>query len=168
MHHAKSAVSQSSTRKSSRRKSFSSSTARSKRAATDVASEPGLDDETRKEQRLFFPVAKVHDIILTSLKTFITKSNDTSEVSIDASKPQQKMALEISDDIKERVKCLFRETENNRYKLVVYVIIGETPHTDFICASRFMWDKTVDNFAEASFRWKNVFAVAMAYGVYFD
>ncbi|KAH3698985.1 dynein light chain Tctex-type 5-like [Dreissena polymorpha] len=70
----------------------------------------------------------------------------------------------ISDRIKQQVKAL----GHPRFKIVCIVTIGQfkasNPSLSF--TSRFIWNDKVDNFAEATFKSRDLFGVALVYAVY--
>ncbi|XP_052777348.1 dynein light chain Tctex-type 5-like [Mya arenaria] len=72
----------------------------------------------------------------------------------------------ISDRIKQQCKALGYP----RYKIVAIVAIGQSQesHPSLSFTSRFIWNEKYDNFAEASFKSKHLFGVALVYAVYVD
>jgi len=52
--------------------------------------------------------------------------------------------------------------------VVTYVIVGDDVNTDIICASRFMWDESTDNFVEATLKADHAYITAIVFGVYFE
>ena len=75
-----------------------------------------------------------------------------------------KQALLLSNALNMRMKDL----KMPRYKLVCHVIIGEGENADVGSVSRCLWDSSTDSFATASFSNGSIYAVATAYGVYFE
>ena len=70
----------------------------------------------------------------------------------------------LTDVIKTRVK----QMNMPRYKIVCNVIIGQKQHQAIRCASRCLWNHSLDNCASASFENSTLFAMATVYGVYFE
>lgn len=70
----------------------------------------------------------------------------------------------LVDLIKTRVKDL----GFNRYKYIVTVTIGQDCNQGVHVVSRCLWNKSTDNYAEASFNKNGLFAVASVYASYFE
>ena len=68
----------------------------------------------------------------------------------------------IADAIRSRLKALGLP----RYKFIVQLVIGENKGQGFRMATKCLWDSATDDFASEDYRNDNVFAVAVAYGVY--
>ncbi|KAH9488280.1 Tctex1 domain-containing protein 1-B [Bulinus truncatus] len=72
---------------------------------------------------------------------------------------------QISDVIKGRVKDL---GFSPRYKFVCVVTIGQYRNQGIAVASRSVWNPETDNFATASFKSGDLFAVANMFATYFE
>ena len=68
----------------------------------------------------------------------------------------------IADAIRSRLKALGLP----RYKFIVQLVIGENKGQGFRMATKCLWDSATDDFASEDYRNDNIFAVAVAYGVY--
>jgi len=68
----------------------------------------------------------------------------------------------IADAIRSRLKALGLP----RYKYIVQVVIGENKGQGFRMATKCLWDGSTDDYASEDYKNDNIFAVAVAYGVY--
>ena len=68
----------------------------------------------------------------------------------------------IADTIRTRLKALGLP----RYKYIVQVVIGENKGQGFRMATKCLWDQSSDDFAAEEYKNDNIFAIAVAYGVY--
>lgn len=76
----------------------------------------------------------------------------------------QRMSKMLADTIKTRLK----DFKWMRYKLVVYVVIGENREQNVLAGSRFLWSTETDTYASTKFVSKSIFALAVCYGIYYD
>lgn len=76
----------------------------------------------------------------------------------------QRMSKMLADTIKTRLK----DFKWMRYKLVVYVVIGENREQNILAGSRFLWSTETDTYASTKFVSKSIFALAICYGIYYD
>ncbi|EGD72396.1 hypothetical protein PTSG_00416 [Salpingoeca rosetta] len=76
----------------------------------------------------------------------------------------RQMSKTLSTIITNRVKAL----EYTRYKIVTVVALGEAADQGVTVASRCLFDKDKDNFASASYRNSNLYAVATVYACYYE
>ena len=68
----------------------------------------------------------------------------------------------LADMIKEKVKALHYD----RYKIVTWVVIGQKGCNDIRIASKGVWDKDNDNYAEAVYENKSLYALGVCYAIY--
>ncbi|XP_045160963.2 dynein light chain Tctex-type 5-like [Mercenaria mercenaria] len=78
----------------------------------------------------------------------------------------QRLTIAMSDRIKQQVRALGQA----RFKIVVIVSIGQQQdtHPSMSFTSRCIWNDKLDNFAEATFENKHLYAVALVYALYTD
>lgn len=78
----------------------------------------------------------------------------------------QRLTRSMSDRIKQQVKALGQ----HRFKIVVIVSIGQQQdaHPSMSFTSRCIWNDKLDNYAEATFKNKHLYAVALVYATYAD
>ena len=74
----------------------------------------------------------------------------------------------LSHDLCTMIKDKTKTMEFERYKLVVQVILGQDTEDSVQVASRCLWDQDSDNFAAATFRNSNLYAVGIVYGMHLD
>lgn len=78
----------------------------------------------------------------------------------------QRLTISMSDRIKQQIRALGQA----RYKIVVIVSVGQLqesqPSMSF--TSRCIWSDKLDNFAEATYSNKHLYAVALVYALYAD
>lgn len=74
------------------------------------------------------------------------------------------MALELCEDVKQRVK----ELNIPRYKLVLQAVIGEVKGQGAYIASRCLWDSNTDCYASFSMKNSSLFCVLMVFGLYLE
>lgn len=113
----------------------------------------------RLEPDQAFPVGKVREIATDILESHLKGlPYDKDECT--------KLSKTLTDTIKHEVKGL----GNPRYKIVVVVAIGQVMDSvPSICfTSRCIWNDKHDNFIEATYKNKKLYAVALVYGVYAD
>ena len=76
-----------------------------------------------------------------------------------------RLACSVSEIIREEVKSL----QMPRYKLVVKLLMGPASGaSELKVASRSVWNPENDNFASATFQSKDLFALALVFGIYFE
>ncbi|XP_067846697.1 dynein light chain Tctex-type protein 2B [Heptranchias perlo] len=73
-------------------------------------------------------------------------------------------AVELAECVKKAVKALGYE----RYKIVCYLVLGETRASDLSCSSRAVWSPTVDTYAEFCFQNDSLFALCLVFAVYHE
>ena len=78
----------------------------------------------------------------------------------------QRLTIAMSDRIKQQVRALGQA----RFKIVVFVSIGQQQdsHPSMSMTSRCIWNDKLDNYAEATFANKHLYAVALVYALYAD
>nr|XP_006818554.1 PREDICTED: tctex1 domain-containing protein 1-B-like [Saccoglossus kowalevskii] len=113
--------------------------------------------KTEPDEEIVFDSCKVRKVLEETLAHYLhDKTYDASGSKV--------MSTKISELIKHRVK----DMGYNRYKIVVNVFIGELKGQAFQLVSRSIWNSNTDSFSSASYRNKNLFSVALVYGVYFE
>ncbi|XP_022100952.1 tctex1 domain-containing protein 1-like [Acanthaster planci] len=70
----------------------------------------------------------------------------------------------LSEEIKHKVKLLCFE----RYRLVVFIQVGQIEGADTMVISRCVWNTETDCYATATFQNGWVYAIATTYGIYLD
>lgn len=113
----------------------------------------------RMEPDNTFPVGKVKEIAYDILESHLKGlPYDNEECT--------KLSRTLADTIKQQVKAL----GNPRYKIVAIVAIGQVmdtfPSVSF--TSRCIWNDKLDNFVETVYKNRQLYAVALVYGVYAD
>lgn len=73
-------------------------------------------------------------------------------------------ACSLSTDIKDGIKKL----NNPRHRIICQVIITQAAGQGLESASRFLWDDKTDNHTSVVYKGKDLVAIAMIYGVYFE
>lgn len=74
----------------------------------------------------------------------------------------------LSKDLSALIKSRIREMDFERYKLVCTLSIGQNKGQGLEITSRFIWNTSTDNYATATYKNKDMFAVATVYGLYMD
>ena len=113
----------------------------------------------RLEPDQAFAVAKVREISTDILESHLKGLPYDNEEC-------PKLSKTLADTIKQQVKAI----GNPRYKIVVIVAIGQVMDTlPSVCfTSRCIWNDKLDNFVESTYKNKQLYAVALVYGVYAD
>lgn len=75
-----------------------------------------------------------------------------------------KLACELSEKVKDRMK----ELNFARHKIAVNVMVGQAADQGMEVASRCVWDHKTDNHVSVSYKNKNLFVIALIYGVYYE
>lgn len=75
-----------------------------------------------------------------------------------------RLCAELADTIRDKVKLL----NFSRHKLVCDVTIGEARKQGLELASLCLWDTKSDDFVSVSYRNRDLFAVAIIYGIYYE
>ncbi|KAL4236043.1 Tctex1 domain-containing protein 1 [Mactra antiquata] len=106
-----------------------------------------------------FPIYEAKKIANSVLKNYL----DGKEYNKDEC---QRLTRAMSDRIKMQVKALGYP----RFKIVVIVSVGQEQetHPSMSFTSRCMWNDKLDNFAEATFKSRQLYAVALVYATYAD
>lgn len=73
-------------------------------------------------------------------------------------------SVELCSEIRKALK----ELKMPRYKLIVQVTIGENSGQDLRVSSKSLWDVNLDNWGNAVFVNRSIFAVAMIFGCYYE
>ena len=68
----------------------------------------------------------------------------------------------LADMIKEKVKSL----RYDRYKIISWVVIGQKGCNDVRIASKGLWDKHNDTYADAVYENRSLYAMGVCYGIY--
>lgn len=79
-----------------------------------------------------------------------------------------RMSTTMSDKIKQQIKTI--APENSRFRIVIIVAIGQAQETNpsLSFTSRCIWNDKLDNYAQATFKSKHLYAVALVYVLYKD
>eukprot|EP00118_Oscarella_pearsei_P001164 m.6759 g.6759 ORF g.6759 m.6759 type:complete len:188 (+) comp16809_c0_seq1:96-659(+) len=144
---------------SGRRGSFMEETEVDKftRSAMSKAPRPKMFENTyRMEPPRKFPYDVVVQIISETLEKYL-KGKDY----------EYKFAIEITKTISEEIKDAVKDLHVDRYRVLSLVYVGSTP-TDARVFSRCLWQEKFDSAASASFKSKSLFAVGIAFGVYYE
>ena len=72
--------------------------------------------------------------------------------------------VDVTRAIEERI----RDLEFPRYKVVVQVVVGQNKGQGVNAVSRCLWSVETDTWTSSSYKNASLFAVAMAFGVYFE
>ncbi|XP_035699537.1 tctex1 domain-containing protein 1-like [Branchiostoma floridae] len=139
----------------SRRMSFAgtSQSSRGKRAKTKQENTYKMTPDEGKK----FSPTKVEGVMNMVLQQYL--ENEKYDPNTSAN-----LTTILADVIKNRVK----ELNFPRYKIVSHVCIGQTDNNTVELGSRCLWDQSNDNYATVTYRNESLFAVATAYGVYFE
>ncbi|XP_045198547.2 dynein light chain Tctex-type 5-like [Mercenaria mercenaria] len=104
-----------------------------------------------------FSVAKVEKAV----KELFEDELEGVEYSHDTS---SKLACEISEKVKERVK----DFNFARFKISVNVIVGQVDDQGMEVVSRCVWDDKLDRSVCVTFKNKSLYVIALIFGVYFE
>ena len=74
------------------------------------------------------------------------------------------LAQVLSDEIKTKIK----ELAYPRHRIICHVMIASQEQPTLTCASRFLWNSSVDNYVTTSYKGYDFYAVASVYGVYLE
>lgn len=80
---------------------------------------------------------------------------------------QPESASEISRQLAEDIKAKLKTTLPQQYKLVVQVLLGEQKGQGIAMGFRGFWDVETDNVARETFVNDSIFAVGIAYAMYY-
>lgn len=75
-----------------------------------------------------------------------------------------KLACELSEKVKDKMK----ELCFSRHKIAVNVMVGQAADQGMEVVSRCVWDHKTDNSVSISYRNKNLFVIALIFGVYYE
>lgn len=106
-----------------------------------------------------FPTKKAEDILKN---TFLTNLLDTKY----NGETCKNLTIQITETVKTQVKAELGS--NNRFKIVVLVIIGANYGQGARVASRCLWYPQYDRFAQYEYHNESLFAVGVVYGVYYE
>ncbi|KAK0069810.1 tctex1 domain-containing protein 1-B [Biomphalaria pfeifferi] len=105
-----------------------------------------------------FQPSKAQQVMKEVLQSYLSSEKYNTEIC-------GNIVGQISDVIKGRVKSL---GFSPRYKFVCVVTIGQHRNQGVAVASRCVWNPETDNFATASFKSGDLFAVANIFATYFE
>ena len=114
-----------------------------------------LENTYKTEPDECFEVHEVHKLIQNVLKKYLEHQE------YDGPLMGQKSRT-LSDMIKEKVKALHYD----RYKIITWVVIGQKGCNDIRIASKGLWDKDNDTYAEAVYENRSLYALGVCYGIY--
>ena len=123
----------------------------------DFPKPPQLENTYQLDPGVRFNVKLVETVMQQILESRLQHA----QYSDDAAKT---LTTELTDTIKVKIKTL----GFSRHKLVCHVIIGPVGGQCVRVASRCVWDEKHDDYASTSYTNSSLFAVAMAYGIYFE
>ncbi|TRY97562.1 hypothetical protein DNTS_002597 [Danionella cerebrum] len=104
-----------------------------------------------------FPVTVVKDILKDVLSSYLLEEKYEPELC-------RQMTKTISEVVKARVKDLMVP----RYKIIVFISIGQIRDQNIRMGSRCLWDEAHDNFSSHTFKNNSLFATATVFCVYFE
>jgi len=117
-----------------------------------------MENSYQLEPTSMFPITESKNIIREVLHKYLDdKIYNQDECTI--------LSTKIADEIKALVK---KSLKSNRYKIVSYVVIGQTDQATINLASRCIWNDKFDTRAEGTFKSSTLYAVAMVYGLYLE
>ena len=127
-------------------------------AVSRVASTPAKAHRQENTYRIspaeHFPCAKVQEVVRDVLSS---RLRDVEYDPRDTGLPQ-----ELAELIKQKTKAL----GPSRYKLVSFVMVGQKSTATLSFASRCSWNEQYDNYTEASYENKSLYATGIVYSVY--
>ena len=138
---------------------FSASTTRSG-VAGGTNTEQGrgntkMENTYRVEPSSDFPIRPVKKVIEDIFQKHLEdKTYNPNESNI--------LAKDLAGSIKSKIKALACP----RYKVTVFVVLGQSKGTSINFASRCAWNEKHDRFIEHKYSTGSLFAVALVYGVY--
>jgi len=106
-----------------------------------------------------FPTKKAEDIMKNVFLTHLLDSKYNSDTC-------KNLTTQITETVKTQVKAELGN--NNRFKVVVLVMIGANYGQGARVASRCLWYPQYDRFAQYEYHNESLFAVGIVYGVYYE
>lgn len=106
-----------------------------------------------------FPTKKAEDIMKNVFLTHLLDSKFSSDTC-------KNLTTQITETVKTQVKAELGS--NNRFKVVVLVMIGANFGQGARVASRCLWYPQYDRFAQYEYHNESLFAVGIVYGVYYE
>lgn len=106
-----------------------------------------------------FPTKKAEDIMKNVFLTHLLDSKYNSDTC-------KNLTTQITETVKTQVKAELGN--NNRFKVVVLVMIGANFGQGARVASRCLWYPQYDRFAQYEYHNESLFAVGIVYGVYYE
>lgn len=106
-----------------------------------------------------FPTKKAEDIMKSVFLTHLLDSKYNSDTC-------KNLTTQITETVKTQVKAELGN--NNRFKVVVLVMIGANYGQGARVASRCLWYPQYDRFAQYEYHNESLFAVGIVYGVYYE
>ena len=138
---------------------YSASTSRSgvNFGSSGAPHKPGsrIENTYRLEPACDFPKSQVRRII----EEVVTRHLEGKTYS---AQEANALTVDLANKIKQAVKAVLF----NRYKLIVFVLIGECHGTSAKFASRCVWNENFDTFVDHSYSNGSMYASCTAYGVY--
>lgn len=139
---------------------FSASTTRSGHAGGANA-EQGQRSNAKMENT--FRVEPISDFPIRAVKKVI---EDTFEKHLEGKTYNPVESNILAKDIAGSMKSKIKALACPRYKVTVFVVIGQSKGTSINFASRCAWNEKYDRFIEHKYSQGPLFAVALVYGVY--
>jgi len=106
-----------------------------------------------------FPTKKAEDIMKSVFLTHLLDSKYNGDTC-------KNLTTQITETVKTQVKAELGN--NNRFKVVVLVMIGANYGQGARVASRCLWYPQYDRFAQYEYHNESLFAVGIVYGVYYE
>jgi len=122
-----------------------------------VAYENTYQLEPKDHQK--FPTKKAEDVIKAIFTSYLSEKKYNSDSS-------KSLTTQLTEVIRTQVKQELGT--QNRYKIVVLVMVGSMQGQGVRCASRCLWYPQFDRFASYTYQNEHLFAVGTVYGVYYE
>ncbi|KAL3868897.1 hypothetical protein ACJMK2_041653 [Sinanodonta woodiana] len=87
---------------------------------------------------------------------------------LDGEKYDPKLCRNLAQNLSDVIKTRVKDLGYPRYKLICTVTIGQKTNQGMQMASRCLWNKDLDSFAEARYSKDELYAVAVVYATYYD
>lgn len=87
---------------------------------------------------------------------------------LDGENYEPKLSANLAQNLSEVIKSRVKDMNLPRYKIVCNVTIGQDGNQGMRVASRCLWDKETDGFAEAIYNKGSMYAVATLYAFYYE
>ncbi|XP_052238426.1 dynein light chain Tctex-type protein 2B-like [Dreissena polymorpha] len=130
------------------------------RANTDVSAEalrPKKENTYKMEPDIAFSCAKVKESITSLFR------EELDELTFD-----HDITSKLSCNLAEKIKNKVRDLKFERYKIAVNVIVGQAANQGLEVGSRCIWDEKTDNQVCVTYHHKDLFVVAMIFGVFYE